>query len=93
VPDAGESVEKNWVLNTSGTAVEKMKKSYHSTVVPIALATATRRSCLGSTPTVSVMPRHDATLHPVVTTGSSRVPRMPWGKWRTATVWSTPRRW
>ena len=23
VPDAGESVEKNWVLNTSGTAVEE----------------------------------------------------------------------
>ena len=52
VPDAGESVTKNCVVNTSGTAVEKMKKSYHSIVVPIALATATRRSCVTSTPTV-----------------------------------------
>ena len=40
------------MLNTSGTAVEKMKMSYHSIVVPIALATATRRSCRASTPTI-----------------------------------------
>ena len=43
------------MLNTSGTAVEKMKMSYHSIVVPIALATATRRSCLASTPTTVAM--------------------------------------
>jgi hypothetical protein len=52
VPEAGESVEKNCVLNTSGTAVEKMKKSYHSIVGPIALATATRRSGRASTPPI-----------------------------------------
>ena len=48
----GDNVEKNWVLKTSGTAVEKMKKSYHSIVVPMELATATRRSCRGSSTAV-----------------------------------------
>ena len=43
VPVTGSNDGKNTSLNTSAAAVPKMKKSYHSIVVPMRLAKATVR--------------------------------------------------
>src|SRR2546421_11408423 len=43
VPTNGSNVGKNSLLNTSAAAVLYRKKSYHSIVVPMRLASATRR--------------------------------------------------
>ena len=43
VPVTGSNDGKNTSLNTRAAAVPKMKKSYHSIVVPIRLAKATLR--------------------------------------------------
>src|SRR3954447_11943210 len=44
VPLRGEKVGKNRTLKTSAAAVPYRKKSYHSMVVPIRLASATSRT-------------------------------------------------
>jgi len=43
VPTSGSKLGKNSLLNTSAAAVPYTKKSYHSSDVPIRLATITRR--------------------------------------------------
>jgi len=49
VPANGSSVGKNSRLNTKAAAVPYRKKSYHSIVVPIKLASTTRRTELTET--------------------------------------------
>jgi hypothetical protein len=50
VPVTGSNDGKNTSLNTRAAAVPKMKKSYHSIVVPIRLAKATLRDARSDGP-------------------------------------------
>jgi hypothetical protein len=55
VPVTGSNAGKNTSLNTSAAAVPKMKKSYHSIVVPTRLANATLREALKDTPVLAMV--------------------------------------
>src|SRR5262249_36333376 len=68
VPTSGSELGKYSLANTSPVTAEQRRKSYHSMVVPIALAITARASCAAVLRTLgrhrSV--RHRAELHPII---------------------------